>query len=207
MNKNDLRYIKTEANIKSTYLELLSQNTNKQITVKEICKLAQCSRNTFYLHYETRDQLEMHLITDILDNMAFAFFPQEKDLAKFDSFNNRLYTDAIIDSVIKIQESLYIFLENDTGIFSKALSDTIFNQCLESVESYLPNEITPDIRIAFRYLSNSITGFIVEWLTHTQLKAEEAKKLLFYIHEPIIKSINMLLITSVSNTASLNVLF
>lgn len=193
MNKNDLRYIKTEEKLKSAYLELLSKNSNRQITVKEICKLASCSRNTFYLHYETREDLEKQFIREILDTMAFAFFPKETDISKFDHFDNRQYTDGIIDSVSQKQKALTIFLKNDSGTFTKALADTIFNQCLESTNSYILKEITEDIVLSFRYLAQAITGFIYEWLTNSSYTADEAKDLLYFIHDPTIRSISKLL--------------
>lgn len=190
MNKNDIRYLKTEEKLKTAYLTLLSQQTQKTITVIDICKIAHCSRNTFYLHYETREDLEKQLMHDILENLAFAFFPQERDINQFETLDNHIYTDAIIDSIVKNQEAITVLLQNDTGAFTKALSDTIYQQCLESINSYFDKNLPENIRLYIRYLAHSITGFIYEWLANTKITNSEAKKLLYLIHDQTITTIN-----------------
>ncbi|EHI75234.1 TetR family transcriptional regulator [Streptococcus criceti] len=52
--KKDLRFEKTEKNLQEAFLHLLQAKDLTKISVKEICQLAQVSRNAFYQHYETQ---------------------------------------------------------------------------------------------------------------------------------------------------------
>lgn len=57
MNKNESKYFKTAAKMDEAFLELLDEKDLPFITVKEICRRAGVNRSTFYLHYETIDDL------------------------------------------------------------------------------------------------------------------------------------------------------
>lgn len=57
MNKSESKYFNTAVRMDKAFLELLEKNDFAFITVKEICKKAEVNRSTFYLHYETIDDL------------------------------------------------------------------------------------------------------------------------------------------------------
>lgn len=53
MNVNDKRVLQTKKKIRQALLALVKEKPVSQITVKEICDLAEINRNTFYSHYST----------------------------------------------------------------------------------------------------------------------------------------------------------
>ena len=57
MNRSESKYFATAARMDEAFLELLEKKDFAYITVKEICKKAGVNRSTFYLHYETVDDL------------------------------------------------------------------------------------------------------------------------------------------------------
>ena len=57
MNKHESKYFNTALLFDEALIELLNQKDIEYITVKEICKKAGVNRTTFYLHYETIDDL------------------------------------------------------------------------------------------------------------------------------------------------------
>ena len=57
MNKNESKYFNTAIKMDQAFLELLEKKDFAYITVKEICHEAGVNRSTFYLHYETLDDL------------------------------------------------------------------------------------------------------------------------------------------------------
>jgi len=57
VNKSESKYFNTAVRMDKAFLELLEKNDFAFITVKEICKKAEVNRSTFYLHYETIDDL------------------------------------------------------------------------------------------------------------------------------------------------------
>lgn len=63
--QNDLRYIKTENLIKGTFCDMLREMDYSQITIRELTNRAMINRKTFYLHYNSLDELLGRLQTDI----------------------------------------------------------------------------------------------------------------------------------------------
>lgn len=57
MNKNESKYFNTAIKMDEAFLSLIETIDFEYITVKEICNKANVNRSTFYLHYETIDDL------------------------------------------------------------------------------------------------------------------------------------------------------
>lgn len=65
MNKSESKYFATAAKMDEAFLEILEKKDFAYITVKEICAAAGVNRSTFYLHYETLDDLLSESISHI----------------------------------------------------------------------------------------------------------------------------------------------
>lgn len=61
MNKFESKYFSTAKRMDEAFLELLDKKEFEYITVKEICEKASVNRSTFYLHYETMNDLLMEV--------------------------------------------------------------------------------------------------------------------------------------------------
>lgn len=57
MNRSESKYFNTARLMDEALLKLLEKKDYEYITVKEICETAGVNRSTFYLHYETLDDL------------------------------------------------------------------------------------------------------------------------------------------------------
>ena len=57
MNRSESKYFATAARMDEAFLQLLEKKEFAYITVKEICEKAGVNRSTFYLHYETVNDL------------------------------------------------------------------------------------------------------------------------------------------------------
>ncbi len=64
----DIRIRKTETAIKNAFMELRSQKPIEKITVKELCRLAQINKSTFYTHYD-----DIYALSDAMQAEAIAF--------------------------------------------------------------------------------------------------------------------------------------
>ena len=62
LNKHESKYFNTAVRIDEAFLELLNKKEIEYITVKEICNKASINRSTFYLHYETINDLLLETI-------------------------------------------------------------------------------------------------------------------------------------------------
>lgn len=70
----DIRIQKTETAIKNAFMELHSQKPIEKITVKELCRLAQINKSTFYTHYQDiyalSDAMQAETIDFVLGTIA-----------------------------------------------------------------------------------------------------------------------------------------
>ncbi len=57
MNRAESKYFNTAERMNKAFLELLEHKNFEYITVKEICEKASVNRSTFYLHYDTIEEL------------------------------------------------------------------------------------------------------------------------------------------------------
>lgn len=72
MNRSKSKYFTTAARMDEAFLELLEKKGFAYITVKEICEKAGVNRSTFYLHYETVNDLLEESARFIIDQFIEA---------------------------------------------------------------------------------------------------------------------------------------
>ncbi len=73
-NRKDLRVRRSQAWLQTALYELMQEKSYKKIKIKEIVERANVSRPTFYLHYESKDDLLLSLF-----NNLFAEFQAASD--------------------------------------------------------------------------------------------------------------------------------
>lgn len=73
MNKSHSKYLNTARLMNEALLALLEKKNYEFITVKEICEKAGVNRSTFYLHYETVNDLLLESIEYITEKMRNKF--------------------------------------------------------------------------------------------------------------------------------------
>ena len=76
MNRSESKYFATAARMDEAFLALLEEKDFAYITVKEICERAGVNRSTFYLHYETVNDLLAESARYIIDKLI-ANMPQD----------------------------------------------------------------------------------------------------------------------------------
>lgn len=138
MNKNDLRFKKTETAIKNAYVSL-KKNNIKPLKVTELCEKAMINKTTFYLHYETMDALKkqvcLEYVSEILKNCPHI---------------NEIFTDtkAFVNSIytVFLQEEKIIFklYENDVNALVNDVEKELF-------KTYINKDMSKDTEIAIRF--------------------------------------------------------
>lgn len=78
MNKSENKYFNTALLMNEALIQLLENKDLEYITVKEICGKAGVNRSTFYLHYETIDDL-MNEVIENIDKCFFSYFKHNAD--------------------------------------------------------------------------------------------------------------------------------
>lgn len=112
---NDRRVRYTKMVLRESILDLLKDKTINQISITELCKIADINRNTFYKHYNT----PYDLICEMEDEIFNKLMDSIKDIENVN--------DIILASCRTLESdkkmSLIIFSETDTSsLLSKALS-------------------------------------------------------------------------------------
>ena len=72
MTRSESKYFATAARMDEAFLALLEEKDFAYITVKEICERAGVNRSTFYLHYETVNDLLAESARYIIDQFIVA---------------------------------------------------------------------------------------------------------------------------------------
>ncbi len=81
MNKNESKYFNTAMLMDEALIELLAKKDYDYITVKEICNKAMVNRSTFYLHYETIDDLLSETI-ELINKRFYSSFENSGEVSE-----------------------------------------------------------------------------------------------------------------------------
>lgn len=177
----DLRVIKTQNAIKSAFLSLLHDKHLKDITVKEITDLAQCNRNTFYLHYTDK--------YDLMEKLCF-FCLKEMERTLYETYdcnyssNSAWYFD-IAKRVLNAIESNLIFYKIVLGKnrypdfanrYQQLMADFIYAG-LNKIEKLKYNHFEVE------FLASGMVGFLKYWLANQgdYSKEEVAKEMYHFV--------------------------
>ncbi len=74
--KTDRRTLMTKQMIKDALLELLAHTPYEKVTVSALCRQAEITRATFYLHYDNTESVLSELLDDALRLTELADRPQ-----------------------------------------------------------------------------------------------------------------------------------
>ena len=100
MNKNDLRYIKTEQIIRKSFIDCVNSHGFEKTTVSMICEAGLISRNAFYLHFTDK----YDLLDRFFDEFRSALINSYGQIVKESVFNNdvlsstKIYAETLIEN-------------------------------------------------------------------------------------------------------------
>lgn len=175
--KQDLRFEKTEKALQKAFLSLLQTKELSKISVKELCELAQVSRNAFYQHYETKEHLYDNILNELLLSIKDACRPVAKDLSHITPGENRQFLDNILNAVDHNRFIIHQLLTSQPANFSTAFQQMIVTANLDGSQKLGLTIDTASIHI----FSGAIVAFVEYWLLETDLSLTEAQDKLFAI--------------------------
>ena len=178
IEKEDLRVKKTKLLIRNAFISLAKEQSYQKISVKDLCDKAMINRNTFYLHYENKDDLVKELINETINKYKDSFLPL---VANF--FINIKLKD--IDGFAANIASILAILYDDIELYRIILSDDYLVGYFRTVEgSYEKNIISflnirsPRSRLVFRYIMSGCAGILTDWIVKHTLSIEETSELI-----------------------------
>ena len=176
--KEDLRVIKTKKLIESAFIELAKATEYQKISIKDLCDKAMINRNTFYLHYQNKDDLVKELINDTIEKYKGVIMPL---IARFFiDINNKDF-----ESFASNIKNLLIYLYDDIELYKIILSDDYLTGYFRSVEQVYEKNIigflnikSAKSKLIFRYMMSGCAGVLRELLVKNTLNADEASHVL-----------------------------
>ncbi len=138
MNKNDLRFKKTEMAIKEAYMTL-KENSTKPVKVTELCEKAMINKTTFYAHYETIEALKKQICQECTSKLIGSCSHINEFLTNTKAFVNDIYV--LFNENEKIILRLY---ENDIN----ALVNDVEKELLKIISV---SNVSEDTEVAIRF--------------------------------------------------------
>ena len=178
MNFTDLRILRTQEQFQNALLELLETKELKEITVKEICDKANMSRNAFYQHYGSKEDLYNQMVAKATERIREALTPIIPDISKLEENTIPVYAKGIIDAITEVHDLIYVMLKNDDGMFMRQLTDLIFGQFLTNALPFFNIADSEELRLYYEFLSAGISAFIIKWILDDNVSEEKALVLL-----------------------------
>ena len=171
MNKNGTKYINTARLMNEALLILLEKKNYEFITVKEICKKAGVNRSTFYLHYETMDDLLTESIEYVIEKRNSRYSGQE--ILSREKIGNSPLDDLVLITTNYIHPYLE-FVKENKRIFIAALSQPNVFRVNKTFDSLFDDYIThimarfniseQDRRYMLTYYLSGMNAVIMAWV-------------------------------------------
>lgn len=175
--KQDLRFEKTEKALQQAFLELLQTTEMAKISVTDICRLANVSRNAFYQHYEGKEHLYDNMLNHILIAIEKACTPLVSHISDITERESRLFLNNILEAVEQNRYVIYHLLVSQPATFSLA-----FHKMLVAANTASSHQTATAPNIPYiTVFSGGVVAFITHWLLETNLSLEEAQDTLFNI--------------------------
>ena len=156
----DKRIVKTKKKLTSTLLNLIEKEQIKDITVLELCKVANVNRTTFYKYYKDIDDfvytLEESLISDLKNNIV-------------NIKRNYLitYIGKTIES-IKEHKEIYSKLLSPNGdkSFLRKILYIVHDESINEWKQLLKKASSEDLENIYKFIVDGSTGIIENWINN-----------------------------------------
>ena len=176
--KEDLRVIKTKMLIRKSFIDLSKKISYQKISVKDLCDTAMINRNTFYLHYENKDDLVKEIINETISKYKNNFIPLITNFFISIKLKDSIgFTDNVKDILEIINEDIDLYkiiLSDDylTGYFN-----SVAQVYEKAIMEYL-NIHTNKAKLIFKYMISGCGGVLNDWILKNTLPIDEVAKII-----------------------------
>lgn len=171
----DLRFERTEENIRTAFLGLLEREDYDRLSVTAICREAKCSRNAFYQHYESKDHLYQAIVGEVVSAIEASCQPVVSSLEEIGEAESRLFTNQILAAVDQKRDLITRLLQVSPLTFSYQLRQMFIDGNLLSAQLFAQEGVNHSY---IYYLSGAFASFVEYWLLHTADDLEKAQDIL-----------------------------
>lgn len=165
-NDKDPRYARTEAAIRSAFLELLRDAPVASVTVSGVCRRAGISRNAFYLHHSGVAALYVSMVNELLADVRGACLAFVERVSASGNLDEG-FMSSVLSALVRHEELLRALLPSDDGTIAKRLADGMADAYVETslVLSKQGDSLEHCLRCTFS--AWALMGFMQKWLSLT----------------------------------------
>ncbi|MBB6634996.1 TetR/AcrR family transcriptional regulator [Cohnella thailandensis] len=162
----DRRVRKTKEILKSSLLTLMQEKSFQQISITELVSHADCTRGTFYAHYEQKEDLLDEMIEEMFERMTEAYRRPYAGMSMVD-FNELPGSSIVLFDHFTENRTFYkVMLDPRTNYnFRETLTrrmDRLFRKDFEFIVTERDAHI--DTKLFGTYRIHGIIGLILEWI-------------------------------------------
>lgn len=153
--KTDARVRYTKKVLKDALLQCMRSKPLKEITVKEVCEMAELNRATFYAHY--------HDCYDLLEQIENEMLLSYRDsLQKIDAMDTGALAGSILDMIDANRDlcELLIYRHVDDALIKKMLA-MAHDFCIGRWKEALNKAPAEDVELLFSCLASGILHIVV----------------------------------------------
>lgn len=160
--KNDHRTRVTKAMIRKAFTTILRNKPIQNISIKELCEMAQINRSTFYLHYTDIYDLLNQIEEEMFEGIKTALEPI---VASEDGSHSYLAVITGIFQCIKDNADLCIVTLGNFGdkAFAMKLIDYGRTQCIETYKKFYKNATPQQLEYFYAFVSSGCIGLLQKW--------------------------------------------
>lgn len=159
--KNDKRSLRTREYIKNALISLLKNKSPEDITIIEITKLADVSRNSFYTHYKNVSDVLIDVYYDVIGRIETIM--QKYSYEDFITNPYPLLNDFTKPFIDNSAFSEYIVFSKNSSLFIQGFVDALTEQFTIVYYKERGNN-NPAMPYLINFLVSGIIGFIYKWL-------------------------------------------
>lgn len=169
MNKHESKYFNTALLMDEALLLLLQKKEYEFITVKEVCKKAGVNRSTFYLHYETMDDLLQESVEMINRKFRESF---GKETAGFNVKNATREESFLVTP--KYLAPYLTFIKENKNVFRLFYEKSSLFKTEETMEKMYRDIFRPSLEkfgvaaedqpFVFEYYFSGVAAVIMKWV-------------------------------------------
>lgn len=185
-NTEDLRYIRTEASIRSAFLDLVGEVPVATITASEICRRAGISRNAFYLHHANASELYATLIRELVDDVRVESIASSRRSAS--TGRDDEVDHALLSALSQHEDLLRALLPADDGTLAKLLAEGIEEAFVDAALRFGPHGGSDEHRLRCAFSAWAMVGLVSRWISQTDRSILEADEFFRELHKSVVES-------------------
>ncbi len=157
--KPDRRVRRTRRQLQTALRELIQDKPYNKITKVDVVQQADISRATFYLHYETVDELLIQLLASIGDEVAEYLEKSNQDYVSLQKLTRLLFDGIVSDRVL--------YRELKGTIVLSAVMNQLVQEMIPIIKNTLSHttETNIDDLVAYQ-IAGALSASVLWWIDH-----------------------------------------